>query len=59
MVTHNLEETLELADRIAVLTPAPGKIEKIVDNYLPRPRNKRSQDFYQLYDELFKIVKPQ
>lgn len=58
MVSHNIEEVLELADRIAVLTPIPGRIEKIVENSLPRPRNKRSQEFYRLYDELYKLIKP-
>lgn len=58
MVSHNIEETLELADRVAVLTPIPGRIEKILENPLPRPRNKRSQEFYRLYDELYKIIRP-
>lgn len=58
MVSHNIEEALELADRIAVLTPMPGRIEKILENPLPRPRNKRSQEFYRLYDELYKLIKP-
>ncbi|MBI2451361.1 MAG: ABC transporter ATP-binding protein [Parcubacteria group bacterium] len=58
MVSHNIEEALELADRIAVLTPLPGRIEKIIENSLPRPRNKRSPDFYRLYDELYTLIKP-
>lgn len=58
MVSHNIEEVLELADRIALLTPLPGRIEKIVENIIPRPRNKRSPEFYKLYDELYKIAKP-
>lgn len=58
MVSHNIEEVLELADRIAVLTPRPGRIEKIFENSLPRPRNNRSQEFYRFYDELYKIIKP-
>ena len=58
MVTHIVEEALELADRIAVLTPGPGKIEKIVTNPLPRPRSKRSPAFYALEDELYKLIRP-
>ncbi len=57
-VTHIIEEAVELASRVAVLTPRPGRIEKIVENDLPRPRIERSESFYQLEDELFTIIKP-
>lgn len=58
MVTHLIEEALELADRIAVLTPRPATIEKIIINTLPRPRNKRTQEFFRLEDELYSLIKP-
>lgn len=58
MVTHLVEEALELADRIAVLTPRPGKLEKILTNPLPRPRNLRSRDSFQLYDRLTDLIRP-
>lgn len=58
MVTHIIPEALELADRIAVLTDRPARIEKIVVNTLPRPRHMRSPDFYHLEDELYQLVKP-
>ncbi|MBI3442339.1 MAG: ABC transporter ATP-binding protein [Candidatus Sungbacteria bacterium] len=58
MVTHLIEEAIELADRIAILTPRPGKIEKIIANPLPRPRNIRSQEAYRLEDEIYALVKP-
>ena len=58
MVTHMIEDAVELADRIAVLTPRPGRIERIVENLLPRPRGKRSSGFYKLEDEIYKIIKP-
>ena len=52
MVTHILEEAIELADRIAVLGEKPGRIVKIVDNNLARPRSLRSQEFFTRVDEL-------
>lgn len=58
MVTHVIEEALELADRIAVLTPLPGRIEKIINNILPRPRDERSPEFYRVEDQLYELVKP-
>lgn len=58
MVSHLIEEALELADRIAILTPRPGKIEKIIANNLSRPRKKRSEDFYHLEDEITNLIKP-
>ncbi len=57
-VTHIVAEALELGDRIAVLTPRPGKIEKIVENWLSRPRKLRSEHFFKLEDELYKLIKP-
>jgi NitT/TauT family transport system ATP-binding protein len=37
-VTHNVGEAVQLADRVAVLTPRPGHIARIIDIDLPRPR---------------------
>lgn len=58
MVTHMIEEALELADRIAVLTPQPSHIKEIMPNVLPRPRQTRSPEFYRLYDAIYQMIKP-
>lgn len=58
MVTHIVEEAILLGDRIAILTPRPGRIEKIIKNDLPRPRIERSQGFYDLEDKITKIIRP-
>ncbi|HET8564019.1 MAG TPA: ABC transporter ATP-binding protein [Candidatus Binatia bacterium] len=38
-VTHDVEEAVVLADRVAVISPRPGTIREIVDILLPRPRD--------------------
>lgn len=57
MVTHNIQEAIELGDDIAVMSARPGKIEQIVKNQLPRPRMNRSEPFFELEDKLSDLVK--
>jgi ABC-type nitrate/sulfonate/bicarbonate transport system ATPase subunit len=58
MVTHLIPEAIELADRIAVVSPRPASIRQIVKNTVPRPRIGRSPEFFALEDELFRLVSP-
>jgi NitT/TauT family transport system ATP-binding protein len=39
LITHNITEAVQLADRIVVMTYRPGKVKRIVDINLPRPRS--------------------
>ncbi|GIK78920.1 MAG: ABC transporter ATP-binding protein [Pseudorhodoplanes sp.] len=39
LITHNITEAVQLSDRIMVMTYRPGRIKRIVDIRLPRPRS--------------------
>lgn len=39
LITHNITEAVQMSDRILVMTYRPGKVKRIVDINLPRPRS--------------------
>jgi NitT/TauT family transport system ATP-binding protein len=39
LITHNITEAVQLADRILVMTYRPGRVKRMVDINLPRPRS--------------------
>jgi NitT/TauT family transport system ATP-binding protein len=56
MVTHNIEEAVLLADRILVLGTNPGRIRSDIVNPLPRPRRRRTTDFDELVDQIYRLM---
>ena len=52
MVTHDVDESVLLADRVVVMTSRPGRIAKIVPVDLPRPRDLSSPAFLALRDSI-------
>jgi NitT/TauT family transport system ATP-binding protein len=51
-VTHSLEESIYLADRIVLMTYRPGTLKRDVRVDLPRPRDESSPPFNNLKKEL-------
>jgi ABC-type nitrate/sulfonate/bicarbonate transport system ATPase subunit len=41
-VTHDIDEAVYLADRIAIMTPSPGRVGEYVTVDMPRPRDRNS-----------------
>jgi len=56
MVTHNIEEAVLLADRILVLGTNPGRIRSDMPNPLPRPRRRRTPEFDELVDQIYRMM---
>ena len=48
LVTHDIDEAIYMSDRIVVMTPRPGRIERILEVALPRPRQRISPEFFAL-----------
>jgi NitT/TauT family transport system ATP-binding protein len=55
-VTHSIEESIYLADRIIVMTYRPGKIKKDVSVNMPHPRDPSSAEFNELKKKLGLLV---
>ncbi len=56
MVTHLIEEAVELSDRVLVFNPRPTSVKKTFEISSPRPRDKRSQEYFKLCDEIGKNI---
>lgn len=58
-VTHSISESILLADRVVVMSARPGRILKIVDIRIPRPRTRameRSDEFLTYSDEIRGLI---
>ena len=56
IVTHNIEEAVQLADRILVLSSNPGRIRAELAVGLPRPRDRHDPAFERLVDIVYGIL---
>ncbi|MDD2932639.1 MAG: ABC transporter ATP-binding protein [Methylotenera sp.] len=54
IVTHDVEEAVYLGDRVVVMEPRPGRIKRVIDVDLPRPRDRNSYQFSALRDQVYK-----
>lgn len=56
-VTHNVEEAVLLADKVVVMAANPGKVKRVFDIKLGRPRTIESKDLAYVVAEVMKELK--
>src|SRR5215472_7166008 len=56
IVSHNIEEAVEIADRILIFSSDPGRIRAQIPISLPRPRSYESAGFRQIVDQVYTLL---
>ncbi len=55
-VTHDIDEAVQLADRVVVMSARPAAIQQIVDIDIPHPRDISSARYLELRDGIFQQI---
>ncbi len=55
-VTHEVDEAVELADRIVVLSAKPTRVRSIIEVAEPRPRNLEDPALRAMHDQLKQLI---
>jgi NitT/TauT family transport system ATP-binding protein len=58
-ITHQIDEAIYLSDRVVVFSSRPGKVKKMIDVNIERPRKlsiKREPRFHKIEDEIWDLI---
>jgi ABC-type nitrate/sulfonate/bicarbonate transport system ATPase subunit len=56
LVTHDIDEAIYMSDRIAIMSPRPGRLERMIDIKLERPRQRNSPEFLALRGDILEYL---
>lgn len=56
LVTHDIDEAIYMSDRIVMMSPRPGRVKRIIDVRLPRPRRRNDPAFLALRTEILEML---
>lgn len=52
MVTHLVEEAVELSDRVIIFSQRPASVKEVLEIKIEKPRDKRSKEYFDLVDKI-------
>jgi ABC-type nitrate/sulfonate/bicarbonate transport system ATPase subunit len=56
LVTHDIDEAIYMSDRIVIMSPRPGRVERIIDVDLERPRERNAPAFFALRAKILELL---
>ena len=56
LVTHDIDEAIYMSDAIVIMSPRPGRVERIIEVRLPRPRRRNDPAFLGLRAEILELL---
>jgi ABC-type nitrate/sulfonate/bicarbonate transport system ATPase subunit len=56
LVTHDIDEAIYMSDRILIMTPRPGRIERVLEVKLERPRQRNAEEFLRLRGDILEFL---
>jgi NitT/TauT family transport system ATP-binding protein/sulfonate transport system ATP-binding protein len=56
LVTHDIDEAIYMSDRIVVMTPRPGRVDRVIEIDQERPRQRNSPRFFELRAEILEML---